>query len=585
MDLLLCPTCHCLMSEPVTVSCGHSFCKSCLGTILPSRCQICRERLKLRDVKNIKTNVLLFSVMEKCYPEDTKLKCNLQDRLKNCEFTEALRIIDEGMRLAPNDVSLQISRAEAKLGLQRYSDALKDLDLLCEMRPTWTEVFFRKGNIFLEMGRKIEALIQYHHCLRLQHEFAPAKHEIQKILHSNGESVPEEVEDLLKVTSMYLRNACPAADPVLSEDAPLSQPLEEERVQASGETNKAKKADSCVSLSHSVSLLPARKNEEELMNRDTEHQRSEICSDVQEFPLNMLSPSDFECPLCIRLFFEPVTTPCGHTFCKSCIERSLDHNLRCPLCKQPLQEYLKNRKYNRTILLEDIMSRLFPCELAERKQIHDAEIAELSNLTKDIPIFVCTVAFPGVPCPLHIFEPRYRLMMRRCMETGTKKFGMCTYEHGKGFADYGCILEILGLDLLPDGRSYVDTIGRNRFRVTKRGQRDGYHTADIEYLEDQKVEGAELELVQRLHDSIYQQACDWYRRLNPRIRDQINKQYGHMPEREDNIQASPSGPSWCWWLLSVMQLDPMYQTTVLSLTSLRDRLGHLRVVLEYFSQS
>lgn len=39
-----------------------------------------------------------------------------------------------------------------------------------------------------------------------------------------------------------------------------------------------------------------------------------------------------------RLFFEPVTTPCGHTFCKNCMERSLDHNLRCPLCKQPLQE-------------------------------------------------------------------------------------------------------------------------------------------------------------------------------------------------------------------------------------------------------
>lgn len=54
------------------------------------------------------------------------------------------------------------------------------------------------------------------------------------------------------------------------------------------------------------------------------------------------------------------------------------------------------------------------------------------SLTKDIPIFVCTVAYPGMPCPLHVFEPRYRLMMRRCIETGTRKFGMCTYEHGKG---------------------------------------------------------------------------------------------------------------------------------------------------------
>lgn len=59
----------------------------------------------------------------------------------------------------------------------------------------------------------------------------------------------------------------------------------------------------------------------------------------------------------------------------------------------------------------------------------------------------------------------------------------CTYR----FADCGCILEILGLDHLPDGRSYVDTVGGSRFRVLRRGKRDGYHTADIEYLEDQKV--------------------------------------------------------------------------------------------------
>lgn len=69
----------------------------------------------------------------------------------------------------------------------------------------------------------------------------------------------------------------------------------------------------------------------------------------------------------------------------------------------------------------------------------------LCSLTKDIPIFVCTVAYPGVPCPLHIFEPRYRLMMRRCMDTGTKKFGMCSYEHGKGYASFFCLLFFVDL--------------------------------------------------------------------------------------------------------------------------------------------
>lgn len=53
------------------------------------------------------------------------------------------------------------------------------------------------------------------------------------------------------------------------------------------------------------------------------------------------------------------------------------------------------------------------------------------SLTKNIPIFVCTMSFPGIPCPLHVFEPRYRLMIRRCQESGTRRFGMCIYENGK----------------------------------------------------------------------------------------------------------------------------------------------------------
>lgn len=162
------------------------------------------------------------------------------------------------------------------------------------------------------------------------------------------------------------------------------------------------------------------------------------------------------------------------------------------------------------------------------------------------------------------------------------------------FADYGCMLEILALELLPDGRSYVDTVGGSRFKVLKRGQRDGYHTADIEYLEDLKVrvtkitndcitlrrytlkifqqldpwtcsplpllsldvfpvygsslsqvDGSELELLQRLHDSVYQQTQDWYQRLGSRIREQIDRQYGTMPDKEENIQVWALAEMFC----------------------------------------
>uniref|UniRef100_UPI003AAD150C LON peptidase N-terminal domain and RING finger protein 1 isoform X2 n=1 Tax=Centroberyx gerrardi TaxID=166262 RepID=UPI003AAD150C len=543
MDLLECPICLFLMCEPATMSCGHSFCRRCVGAYLPSKCPSCKERLKQRDVRTIKNNVLLISVVEKCCPDETKMKCHIQEKLKANEFTEALRIANEELDIVPDDVSLKVYRAEAHLGLMRFSDALTDLDYLCCLRPNWTEGYFRKGNVLLEMGRQTEALIQFHRCLKLQADFVPAKSQIKKILEAEGMAVPEEVPCILQVVSEYLNGPCPITSlsgsqgPTHPEGLkhPLGGEGEGDGRREAHQGSRVKHGTStecCLSLCQAVSFLPTAEDDEEMMMRKEDGRGRGECSQGREKTLGVLTVSDFECPLCIRLFFEPVTTPCGHTFCKNCIERSLDHNFRCPLCKQPLQEYFKNRKYNPTVLLQDIMTHLFPSQLAERKEIHDAEMAELSK-----------------------------------------------------FADYGCMLEILSLELLPDGRSYVDTVGGSRFRVLKRGQRDGYHTADIEYLEDLKADGAELELLQRLHDSVYQQAQDWYQRLGSRTREQINRQYGTLPDKEENIQASSNGPAWCWWLLSVLQLDPAYQTTVLSLTSLKDRLGHLRLVLEYFSQS
>lgn len=39
-----------------------------------------------------------------------------------------------------------------------------------------------------------------------------------------------------------------------------------------------------------------------------------------------------------RLIFEPTATPCGHTFCHSCLNRSLDHRPACPACRAPLAD-------------------------------------------------------------------------------------------------------------------------------------------------------------------------------------------------------------------------------------------------------
>ncbi|CAH2282606.1 LON peptidase N-terminal domain and RING finger 2 [Pelobates cultripes] len=286
----------------------------------------------------------------------------------------------------------------------------------------------------------------------------------------------------------------------------------------------------------------------------------------------------------VELFYEPVATPCGHTFCLKCLERCLDHNPHCPLCKENLSQYLASRAYKKTHLTEELITRYLPEDLTERKKLHDEEIQELSNLNKDVPIFVCTMAFPTIPCPLHVFEPRYRLMIRRSMETGTKQFGMCIADELKGFADYGCMLRVRDVKFFPDGRSVVDTVGLSRFKVLSHGQRDGYHTANIEYLEDKKVEGQEYEELLALHNSVYDQALVWFTYLKDNLKAQILSHFGQMPSKESELQANSSGPAWCWWMLAVLPLENKAQLTILAMTSLKDRLLAIRRVLMFVTR-
>lgn len=66
-----------------------------------------------------------------------------------------------------------------------------------------------------------------------------------------------------------------------------------------------------------------------------------------------------------------------------------------------------------------------------RLLLHRQELADLER-APDVPVFVCTVAFPSVPCPLFVYEPRYRLMVRRCVESGSRQFAIVAcLEQGK----------------------------------------------------------------------------------------------------------------------------------------------------------
>ncbi len=75
--------------------------------------------------------------------------------------------------------------------------------------------------------------------------------------------------------------------------------------------------------------------------------------------------------------------------------------------------------------LQSIIERNFKAEFEVRqKEAKDEKEQDLANL----PLFLLNVvAFPGQPFPLHIFEPRYRLMLRRCLEGQRRYIYMLTH--------------------------------------------------------------------------------------------------------------------------------------------------------------
>ncbi|XP_022607467.1 LON peptidase N-terminal domain and RING finger protein 3 [Seriola dumerili] len=606
-----CRICLSFLFEPVTLPCGHCFCKKCLERERkekerPVMCKECSSRVA--DVQSYRVNVVLGSLLAKWFPtlhQAGRLRREGNGLYIEKKMEAALDKYNQAILIAPMDHILFSNRSQIHSSLKHYEKALRDAEMACRLKPHWSKGHVRKAQALVSLGRTEEALREYLVCLSIEPDCRLAKTEAHKLLSHLlapvTDQVPEHISDYSNILSSraHIKNCIGAPFQTLSpsllssESSPTSTPPAPERPEGSEVKGQGKsevrRPDHCFLLKRK-----RRSTEEEAeeggRERSDDHKRSRCepaaaIDSLSSAVCDVLDPTDLECSLCMRLFYEPVTTPCGHTFCLQCLERCLDHNPKCPLCKEELSEYLVQRQYSKTVLMENLISKYLSSELMERQKIHQEEMAELSNLNKNVPIFVCTMAFPTVPCPLHIFEPCYRLMIRRCMETGTNCFGMCLGDDLKGFADYGCLLEIRDVKFFSDGRSVVDTIGKRRFKVIQHRERDGYNTADIEYLEDVKVEGVAERELHSLHDAVYDQALVWVNSLKSEQKERIEGHFGPMPEKDCELQACPNGPSWCWWLLAVLPLEGRAQLPFLALTSLKDRLSGIRKVLLFMTHS
>lgn len=202
---------------------------------------------------------------------------------------------------------------------------------------------------------------------------------------------------------------------------------------------------------------------------------------------------ELDCQVCYALLLDPLTTPCGHTFCRKCIHRVLDHSSLCPICRRTLSlpSAVNTTEAPSNIRLTAILDALCPSQIAARKEFEESSAQKLNDL--DLPIFICALSFPSMPTYLHIFEPRYRLMIRRAMESGNRKFGMVMGNPSQeiqgelgptNFYQYGTLLQIVDYQAMADGRSMIETVGLSRFKVIRYGMLDGYMIGKVERVDD-----------------------------------------------------------------------------------------------------
>jgi uncharacterized protein len=119
-------------------------------------------------------------------------------------------------------------------------------------------------------------------------------------------------------------------------------------------------------------------------------------------------------------------------------------------------------------------------------------------MSETLPLFpLGAVLYPGMVLPLHIFEERYRQLVRDLMDRpDPRQFGVIAIRKGRetgvegvqSLYEIGCIATLRRVEQYPDGRFDIVTVGTSRFRLLALDQNLEYLQGEVEPLTDEAVD-------------------------------------------------------------------------------------------------
>src|SRR5262245_39390715 len=128
-----------------------------------------------------------------------------------------------------------------------------------------------------------------------------------------------------------------------------------------------------------------------------------------------------------------------------------------------------------------------------------SDASEMVSGVSELPLFpLSVVLFPGVPLPLHIFEPRYRQMLSD-IQAGNSLFGVSFVDSSSTDLEkpepgsIGCVARVTEAHTFSDGRSNILTVGVIRYRlVDYLTTEHPYLVAKVNYFEDDQDDSEEV---------------------------------------------------------------------------------------------
>ncbi len=128
-------------------------------------------------------------------------------------------------------------------------------------------------------------------------------------------------------------------------------------------------------------------------------------------------------------------------------------------------------------------------------------------MTERIPLFpLGTVLYPGLLLPLHIFEDRYRQLVRELLEgPGPQQFGVIAIRKGRetgvdgisGLYEVGCTAALHQVEQHEDGGFDLVTVGTQRFRLVELDDSRPYLQGEVEMLPEETGDEAAAGLAVR----------------------------------------------------------------------------------------